>query len=156
MRVTAADSAAELQLRAERAINNLKSSDSALTNLFEQSAGYAVFPNVRSSGPNGAVPVKGILYEKGKPVGEAVLWENAAHPSGPFHETIFFETAEAMQDFKESRLIISTDIGAVAAAEGAALNVKYRKGIAVFVIATSGLLETINIGDQKFGYTPLG
>jgi hypothetical protein len=149
----------ELRLEAERAINNLKSSDSAFTNFFENSAGYAVFPSVRRSGLNlPAEPVRGMVYEKGEPVGEAVLAEvNAGQQSSakPFHEAIFFETAEALANFKQGRLVISADISVVAAAEGAALTAKYRKGVVVFIIPENGLMETITIGDQKLSYMPL-
>ena len=130
-----------------------------MTNFFEHSAGYAVFPSVRRSGSNlPGEPVRGIVYEKGKPVGEAALAETNVgrqDSASPFHEMIFFETAEALENFKQGRFVISADISAVAAAEGAALSAIYRKGVAIFVIPKSGLMETINIGDQKFSYTPL-
>ena len=71
-----ANAAEELRQEVERAINNLKSSDSTLTNFFEHSAGYVVFPGVRRSGLNPpAKPLRGLVYEKDKPVGEAVLAE---------------------------------------------------------------------------------
>ena len=94
-----ANAAGELQQEAERAINNLKSSDSTLTNFFEHAAGYVVFPGVRRSGssPPGK-PVSGIVYEKDKPVGEAVLVESNLKPqdsTASFHEAIFFESAHS-------------------------------------------------------------
>jgi len=154
-----AESAAELRYQAERAINNLKSCDSALTNFFEHSAGYAVFPNVRSNSTNApATDVKGILYERGKPVGQAVLLELNAermHPLVPFHETIFFATAQALDQFKQNGLTITVDSGAVSASEGAALTARYRHGVAVFVVPKSGLLEDIFIGDQNVWFKPL-
>ena len=149
----------ELRDHADRAIKNLKSADSALTNFFEHSAGYVVFPSVTRTGPNLAGPqVRGILYEKGKPAGEAVLTEinvGRLERVNPFHEAIFFETGEALGNFKQGRFVLSTDIKAVAAAEGVALNVRYRRGAAVFTIPKSGLIETVTIGDQKFSYRSL-
>ena len=148
----------ELRRAAERAINNLKSSDSALTNFFECSAGYVVFPSVRRSGRY--LPeehVRGVVYEKGKPAGEAVLTEVNAERQGsaaPFHEAIFFETAEALDNFKQGRFVISSPVSAVAVAEGAAATAKYRKGAVAFVLPKDGLLETIVIGEQKFSYQP--
>jgi hypothetical protein len=50
---------------------------------------------------------------------------------------------------------MTAEISAVAAVEGAALSAKYRKGVVVFVIPKSGLLEAVRIGDQKFSYKPL-
>ena len=154
-----ANAAEELRQEAERAINNLKSSDSTLTNFFEHSAGYVVFPGVRRSGLNPPEkPVRGIVYEKDKPVGEAVLAESKLKPQDsitPFHEAIFFESAEALENFKQGRFVIGTDTGAVSAVEGAALTARYRKGVAVFAVPKSGLLESITIGNQQFSYKPL-
>jgi hypothetical protein len=154
-----ANAAEELRQEAEQAISNLKSSDSTLTNFFEHSAGYVVFPGVRRSGLNlPGKPVSGVVYEKDKPVGEAVLAEPNLKPQysiAPFHEAIFFERAEALENFKQGRFVMSTDIGAVSAVEGAALTARYRKGVAVFAVPKSGLLESITIGDQHFSYKPL-
>ena len=154
-----ANAAEELQQRVERAINNLKSSDSTLTNFFEHSAGYVVFPGVRQSGlSRPGKPARGIVYENDKPVGEAVLVEPNLKPQDsttPFHETIFFESAEALENFKQGRFVMSADIGVVSAVEGAALTARYRKGVAAFATPKSGLLEAITIGDQQFRYRPL-
>ncbi len=154
-----ADAAEELRQEAERAINNLMSSDPTLTNFFEHSAGYAVFPGVRRSGINPCgKPFRGIVYEKDKPVGEAVLAEPRLKPqdsAAPFHEVIFFENAEALENFKQGRFVMSTDIAAVSSVHGAALAASYRKGVAVFAVPKSGLLESITIGDQQFSYKPL-
>ena len=154
-----ANAAEELRQEVARAINNLKSCDSTLTNFFEHSAGYVVFPGVRRSDCSPPrKSARGIVYEKGKPVGEAVLVEphlKSQDSTTPFHEAIFFESAEALENFKQGRFAMSTDIGAVSAVEGAALTAKYRKGAAVFAAPKSGLLESITIGDQQFTYKPL-
>ena len=154
-----ANAAEELRQEAERAIHNLKSSDSTLTNLFEHAAGYVVFPGVRRRGssPPGK-PVSGIVYVKDKPVGEAVLIESNLKPQDStacFHEAIFFESAQALENFKQGRFMIRADISAVSAVEGAALTTRYRKGVTVFAVPKSGLLESITIGDQQFSYQPL-
>jgi lipid-binding SYLF domain-containing protein len=66
----------DLAAEAEKAIKNRQSADSTLTNLFTNSAGYAVFPRVGKAGLIlGAEHGKGIVYEKGKPIGEATLTE---------------------------------------------------------------------------------
>ena len=154
-----ATSGEELRQEAARAINNLKSSDSALTNFFERSAGYVVFSGVRRGGFT--LPgehARGVVYEKGRPVGAALLAEiglGRQDSASPFHEAIFFESAEALRDFKQGSFAMSTDIGAVSAVEGSALTAKYRKGVVVFVIPKNGLLERITIGDQRFSYKPL-
>jgi hypothetical protein len=154
-----ANAAEELRQEAERAINNLKSSDSTLTSFFEHSAGYVVFPGVRRNGssPPGK-PVRGIVYEKDQPVGAAVLLESNLKPqdsTASFHEVIFFESTRALENFKQGRYVLRADLGVVAVVEGAALTARYRQGVAVFAVPTSGLLESITLGDQQFSYRPM-
>jgi len=154
-----ASSCVALRDEAERALRNLRSSDSAMTKFFETSAAYAVFPGVRQSGAGlGGEPAPGILYEKGKPVGEAALTERRPEPqesATAFHEVIFFETAEALENFKAGTFVVSTEIGAVAAAEGACLTANYRMGVLVVVVPKNGLMAPITLGEQKFSYKPL-
>jgi hypothetical protein len=153
-----ANAAEDLRQKAERAINNLKSSDSTLTNFFKSSAGYVVFPGVKRSGlSRPGKPVRGIVYEHDQPVGEAVLVEPNLKPQDSttsFHEMIFFESAGALENFKQGRFVMSTNIGAVSVVESAALTARYRQGVAVFAVPQSGLLEAITIGDQQFSYRP--
>ncbi len=149
----------DLAAKAETAIKNLLSADSTLTNLFSSSAGYAVFPRVGKAGLIlGAEHGKGIVYEKGKPIGEAILTEINVGPQiggEAFYEIIFFETAEALADFKEDHFEMSAKVSAVAAAEGAALNAKYQEGVSVFTMPRSGLMAQVAIGGQKFRFKPL-
>lgn len=50
---------------------------------------------------------------------------------------------------------MSAKMSAVAAAEGAALNAKYREGVLVFTMPRSGLMAQVAIGGQKFKFKPL-
>src|SRR6267142_2036612 len=82
-----------LAVKAQKAIEVLQKADSRLTNLFNDAVGYAVFPSVGKGGVFfGGEHGKGIVYEKGKPIGEATLTEiNVASPIGlPFSYTIPF------------------------------------------------------------------
>jgi lipid-binding SYLF domain-containing protein len=149
----------DLAAEAETAIRNLQSADSTLTNFFNNSTGYVVFPSVGKGGLIvGAEHGKGIVYEKGKPIGEATLTEINVGPQiggQAFYEIIFFETAEALANFKEQHFEMSAKVGAVAAAEGAALNAKYQQGVIVFTMPRSGLMAQAAIGGQKFRFKPL-
>jgi len=149
----------DLRSEAETAIRNLQSADSTLTNLFRNSAGYAVFPKVGKAGfILGGEHGNGIVYDKGKPIGEATLSEiNVGAQVGgeAFYEIIFFETPEALADFKEDHFEMSAKMSAVAAAEGAALNAKYREGVVVFTLPRSGLMAQVAVGGQRFRFKPL-
>ena len=149
----------DLGAEAEKAIKVLKSADSGLTNCFSRSAGYAVFPSVGKGGLIfGGEHGNGVVYENGKPIGEATLSEINVGPQvggQSFYEVIFFETAEALANFKKSKFEMSAEVSAVAAAEGASLNAKYRDGVMVFTLPRSGLMVQAAIGGQKFKYKPL-
>jgi lipid-binding SYLF domain-containing protein len=148
-----------LSAEAEKAIKVLQRADSGLTNLFGSSAGFAVFPSVGKGGLIfGGERGKGLVYEKGKPIGEATLTEINVGPQvggQSFYEVIFFETAEALANFKQSNFEMSAEVSAVAAAEGASLNAKYRLGVMVFTLPRTGLMVQAAIGGQKFKYKPL-
>jgi len=149
----------DLGAEAQKAIKALQAADSGLTNLFNGSAGYVVFPSVGKGGLFfGAEHGNGIVYEKGKPVGEATVTEiNVGAQVGgqSFYEVIFFETADALANFKQSNFEMSAKVSAVLAAEGASADAKYREGVIVFTLPRSGLMVQAAIGGQKFKYKPL-
>ena len=143
----------------EHAIESFKSADTGLTTLFNHSAGFAVFPSVGKGGLIfGGEYGKGLLYQSTSPVGEVTLTEvnvGAQVGGGAFYEVIFFETAGSLANFKEGHFEMSAKVNAIAAAEGAALNAKYREGVIVFTLPRSGLMAQAAIGGQKFSYKPL-
>jgi len=148
-----------LGTEAEKAIQVLQTVDPGLTNYFNRAAGFAVFPSVGKGALFfGAEHGNGIVYEKGKPIGEATLTEiNVGAQVGgeSFYEVIFFETPEALANFKQSNFEMSAKVNAVYAAEGASANAKYREGVMVFTLARSGVMVQAAIGGQKFKYKPL-
>ena len=149
----------ELGAEAQKAIKALQSADSGLTNCFARAAGFAVFPSVGKGGLIfGAEHGNGVVFEKGKPIGEASLTEISVGPQvggQSFYEVIFFETVEALSNFKQGNFEMSAEVSAVAAAEGASLNAKYRDGVMVFTLPRSGLMVQASIGGQKFKYKPV-
>ncbi len=149
------DPAAEAQI----AINVLQTTDSALTNLFNHAAGFAVFPSVGKGGLIlGCEYGKGIVYEEGEPIGEATLTEINVGPQvggQSFYEVIFFETTEALAKFKEGHFEMSAELSAVAVAKGASLDANYRSGVMVFTLPRTGLMVQATLGGQKFKYKPL-
>src|SRR5438128_2445355 len=126
--------------------------------LFNHSAGFAVFPSIGKGGLIfGGEHGQGLVYQSASPVGEATLTEINVGPQvggGTFYEVIFFETAESLTNFKESHFEMSAKVAAIAAAEGAAVDAKYREGVIVFTLPRSGLMAQAAIGGQKFSYKP--
>jgi len=150
---------ADIKAEAETALNRFQDADSTLANLLSRSAGYAVFPNVGKGGlVFGAERGNGIVYEKGETIGKATLTQINVGPQAggeTFSEVIFFETSDALRHFKEGHFEVSAKVNAMAGAEGAALNAKYREGVVVFTLPRSGLMLEASIGGQKFNFKPL-
>lgn len=154
----AADDPETLKSEATQAISAFKNADSAMAPFFEKSAGSAVFPSVGKGGfVVGGARGKGVVYQKDNVIGHATLTQASigAQAGGQsFAEIIFFETPQALQDFKQGKFEMSADISAVVAAEGAAKSVKYKNGVAVFTMPKKGLMVQASVGGQKFKFEP--
>lgn len=140
------------------AIDAFKRADSSMANTFESAAGYAVFPNVGKGGlVFGGAHGNGQVYEAGKLVGYASLTQftfGAQIGGQSFSEVIFFETKQALEEFKKSQFTMNAQVGAVAAAEGASKNAKYTDGVMIFTQPKSGLMAEASVGGQKFKFKP--
>jgi len=149
----------KLKTQVPSAIAQFKAKDSTLTNFFDKSQGYVVFPRVGKGGfIFGGASGRGLVYEKGKLIGSAMLSQGTfgAQVGGQvFSEAIFFENAEALNAFKQSQLVMSAQVGAVAAAEGVGQTAKYQNGVAVFTMVQSGLMVEASVGGQKLDFKPL-
>jgi len=143
---------------AATALKTFQTTDSSLTALIADAAGYAIFPSVGKGGfIIGGQRGKGLVYEKGKVVGEATMTEvsiGAQVGGETFSELILFNTPEALRDFKGSNWEMSATVNAVAASEGAAKNAKFQQGVAVFTITKGGLMVQASVGGQKFKFKP--
>lgn len=132
--------------------------DSSLKDFFAKSAGYAVFPKVAKGAIGvGAAHGEGQVFEKGKLVGQTKLTQvTIGFQLGGqvYAEAIFFEDEKTLKDFKDGNVEFSAQVSAVAAAEGASKNAKYKLGVAVFTVARGGLMYEASIGGQKFSYEP--
>ena len=143
----------------KEAIAAFEQVDSSIKPLFQNSAGYAVFPNVGKGGLIfGGAHGNGLVYEQGRLVGTASLTQvtfGAQIGGQEFSEVIFFQDAQSLADFKKSKFTMSAQVGAVAAAEGIAKNAKYVDGVAVFTKVKQGLMAEASVGGQKFKFKPL-
>src|SRR3954470_3790256 len=96
--------AENLHADAQATIEAFMQKDPALEKFMETSAGYAVFPNITEGGfIVGGAHGDGLVYQNGKPVGEATVTKASigAQAGGQsFAEIIFFQTPEALQQFK--------------------------------------------------------
>lgn len=148
-----------LEAQAKAAMENFKKADSTIHRFFDTAAGHVIFPKVSKGGLIlGGAHGRGLVYEKGKLIGSASLTQGTigAQIGGQvFSEVIFFETQEALNTFKQSRLEMSAQLSAVAAAEGVAKNAKYQQGVAIFTLPKAGLMAEASVGGQKFTFHPI-
>ncbi|MEX6687946.1 YSC84-related protein [Danxiaibacter flavus] len=132
--------------------------DRLMQSLFENSYGYAIFPNVGKGAVGvGGAAGNGVVYEKGKLTGMAKMIQATAgfqFGGQAYREVIFFENKAALDHFKENKLEFSGQASAIAAKEGAAANVKYREGVLIFTQGKGGLMVEAAVGGQKFTYEP--
>jgi lipid-binding SYLF domain-containing protein len=144
---------------AQEAKSQFISADGLMESLFNNSAGYAIFPNVGKGaiGVGGAAG-NGVVYEKGKAIGTAKMKQVSVgfqFGGQAYREVIFFENQAALDRFKGNNFEFSAQASAVAVTKGASGNVKYRNGVLVFTQEKGGLMYEASIGGQKFSYKPL-
>jgi lipid-binding SYLF domain-containing protein len=132
--------------------------DGLMKNIFANSYGYVIFPNVGKGGiVVGGAAGNGIVYDHGSMIGKGKMtqvsigfqWGGQA-----YREVIFFENKDALDRFKENKIEFSAQASAVAATAGASANVKYANGVMIFTQQKGGLMYEASVGGQKFKYTP--
>lgn len=142
----------------EQAKNSFIKTDQGMANLFSNAAGYVIFPNVGKGGLGvGGASGNGAVYEQGKLIGMAKLTQvSIGFQAGgqSYREVIFFENTKTMERFKESKVELSAQVSAVAAASGASADAKYVEGVVVFTMQKGGLMYEASVGGQKFKYNP--
>jgi len=133
--------------------------DESMNSLFNNSYGYAIFPNVgKGAAIIGGAGGNGGVFEKGKKIGTAKMVQISAGAQvggQAYREVIFFENKDALDRFKDNKLEFSGQVSAVAAKAGASAAAKYREGVAVFTQEIGGLMLEASLGGQKFTYKPL-
>jgi|SRR5579871_3475748 len=136
-----------------------KSDSTNVAKLFDTAYGYAVLPSVGKGAVGiGGAHGEGQVFEKGKLIGTCKMSQvtiGAQLGGQKFDEVIFFETKDALDGFKSSEWAMSAGVNAVAAAESASADAKYKNGVLVYTIAKGGLMFEASVGGQKFKYTPL-
>ena len=134
-------------------------SDGLMKNLFDNSYGYVIFPNVGKGaiGVGGAAG-NGIVYEKGNVIGTAKMKQVTVgfqFGGQAYREVIFFEKKEGLDNFKENKFEFAAQVSAVAATAGASADAKYKDGVMVFTQEKGGLMYEAAVGGQKFSFSAL-
>ena len=127
---------------------------------FKTAYGYAVFPTIGKGGVGiGGAYGKGCVYAKGKHVGDTSMTQlSIGFQLGgqAYSEIVFFQTAQALENFKLGHLKFDAQASAVALTARASADLAYRNGVAIVTMAKGGLMYEASVGGQKFSYTPVG
>jgi len=150
---------ADLDQAVRECINTAMRKDPGIQGFIDKSAGYAVFPTVGKGaiGVGGAFG-RGELIQGGKMVGYCTLTQasiGASLGGQSYSELIFFETPEALDDFKSGDYTFAAQVSAVALKSGASANAKYADGVAVFTLGEEGLMIEASVGGQRFSFQPV-
>ncbi len=147
---------------------------------FSRSYGYAIFPTV---GKGGFILAggygRGRVFVAGDPVGDTTLTQASVGfqvGGQAYTQIIFFEDERAFREFsrggfefggqvnatviKANAQATASTAGSTASASGGLDDVEgvspgYYKGMAVFIIATGGLMFEASVGGQRFSYRPI-
>lgn len=141
---------------AEEAKNVFIEHNPQISDLINNSAGYAIFPNVgKGAYILGGAAGNGVVYEKDEMVGFAELRQvdiGLQLGGQAFRQIIFFETEEELNRFKEGNFEFGGNVSAVIVDEGRAETINFNDGIAVATMPKAGAMLEISIGGQKFNY----
>lgn len=143
---------------AEDAMKTLIAEDPGIEEMFENSVGYVIFPNVGKGGfVVGGASGHGIVYENKKAVGSAQLTKvNVGLQAGgqALIQVIFFETENELDEFKKGKFKFDAGASAVVIEQGESYQPNYSEGVAVVTHSKGGLMADVSVGGQKFKYTP--
>lgn len=147
---------ADIEHEAAVALAKARRNDLSVVNIFDTSAGYAVFPSVGKGAVGiGGAYGKGVLYEYGNAVGYCDLTQGSIGfqlGGQSYTEIICFETRQNVENFKQGKFSFDAQATAVAIKSGAGANAKFENGVAVFTMDEAGLMFEASVGGQKFSY----
>jgi lipid-binding SYLF domain-containing protein len=141
-------------------IEKFKAKDPGMAKIFADAVGYVVFPTVGKGGIGlGGARGKGWVYEGGKIIGKSTLTQVSfgfQFGGQAYSEIVFFQTAQALENFKLGHLKFDAQASAVALTARASADLAYRNGVAIVTMAKGGLMYEASVGGQKFSFKPVG
>jgi lipid-binding SYLF domain-containing protein len=141
-------------------IAKFKAKDPGIEKIFSDAVGYAVFPTVGKGGLGiGGARGKGWVYQAGGLIGRSTLTQVSIgfqFGGQAYSEIVFFQTRQALDNFKLGHLKLDAQASAVALTARASADLAYRDGVAIVTMAKGGLMYEASVGGQKFSFTPVG
>jgi lipid-binding SYLF domain-containing protein len=139
-------------------IAKFKQKDPGLAKVFDESAGYVVFPTVAKGGLGiGGARGKGYVFQHGRLIGNSTLTQltiGLQAGGQAYSEVIFLKDNAALENFKRGKLKLDAQASAVALTERASADLAYRDGVAIVTMAEGGLMYEASVGGQKLSFHP--
>jgi lipid-binding SYLF domain-containing protein len=152
--------AARAQADVPPVIAKFKEKDPGMEKIFSDAVGYAVFPTVGKGAIGiGGARGKGWVYHGGSVIGKSTLTQvSIGFQLGgqAYSEIVFFQTSQALDNFKLGHLKLDAQASAIALTARASADLAYRNGVAIVTMAKGGLMYEASVGGQKFSFTPVG
>ncbi len=144
--------------QAEETIAAFRAKNDKFDVYLEEAYGFVVFPSIAKGAVGiGGAHGAGTAYERGEAIGKAKLSQltvGLQFGGQSYRQIIFFESRKDLQRFKDNRLEFAAQASAVAIEEGAAANLAYNDGVAVFSMTKGGLMYEASLGVQKLKFKP--
>ncbi|MFT4537135.1 MAG: lipid-binding SYLF domain-containing protein [Saprospiraceae bacterium] len=144
--------------KVEETIVAFKEKNSKFEIYFADAYGYTVFPAIgKGAWVLGAARGGGTAFELGEPTGKAIITQftiGLQFGGQCYRQVIFFEKEEDFLRFKENKFEFAAQTSALAVKLGAAANLSYRDGVAVFSITKAGFMYEASLGGQKLKFKP--
>jgi lipid-binding SYLF domain-containing protein len=157
--VPAVVSSAKDESDAAAVIAKFKEKDPGLAKIFDESAGYVVFPTVAKGGLGiGGARGKGYVYQHGHLIGNSTLTQltiGLQAGGQAYSEVIFLKDNSALENFERGKLKLDAQASAVALTERASADLAYRDGVAIVTMAEGGLMYEGSVGGQKLSFHPI-
>jgi lipid-binding SYLF domain-containing protein len=145
-----------LVAEADAAVTSMVARDPSLRDFIDRAPGYAIFPDVGKAGAIvGGAYGRGIVYERGRPVGFAELNQGsigAQLGAQSYSELIVFENEAALNRLKAGNFDVGAEASAVALKAGAGKSARFEGGVAVFQHTRGGLMAAAAVNGQKLNY----
>lgn len=139
---------------ATKTISDFKATNSKINKLFDSAYGYVVLPGIGKGGLGiGGAMGKGTVFKEKKAVADCKMSQiTIGFQLGgqKYAEVIFFENADAYDQFVSSKFEFATQVAAVALDAEIAVPMDYHDGMIVFTKSLGGLMFEASVGGQKF------
>jgi lipid-binding SYLF domain-containing protein len=154
-----ADPGDKHQVKAAKAIENLREKVPASEVYFEDAYAFAILPSVtRLALGFGGAYGKGIVVEGDNVIGTTKFFQFSSGIQGGvnnFSMILFFKDKEALEYYKTGEIQFMGQAGVSVATIGVASTPTYKEGVAILTVTRLGLMFEFSYSGGKFTYKPL-